>query len=163
MEIRHVETVPLVRDSDERFANAQKWIDSREYCLVRIETGDGAVGWGECWGPVAGNREVVEERAAPLLRGRTHLGAPGRGDRPLGRADDLPARLRERGRARGEPATACDAPGLAPPGVRPHAQPDPRGPRKRPDPIEGGEVPVPDGPGLGIEVDRDTLDAFRVD
>ncbi|MEF8902087.1 MAG: mandelate racemase/muconate lactonizing enzyme family protein [Halovenus sp.] len=70
MEVRTVEAIPLRRELDERFANAQKWIDTREYCLVRVETADGAVGWGECWGPVAGNREVIEEFAAPLLRGR---------------------------------------------------------------------------------------------
>lgn len=46
MEVRHVDAVPLRRELDERFANARKWIDSREYCLVRIETADGAVGWG---------------------------------------------------------------------------------------------------------------------
>ncbi|MDL5363472.1 mandelate racemase/muconate lactonizing enzyme family protein [Halalkalicoccus sp. NIPERK01] len=70
MQIRDVEAVALYRDLDERFANAQKWIDSREYCLVRIETDDGTVGWGECWGPVAGNREVVEEYVTPWLIGK---------------------------------------------------------------------------------------------
>ena len=70
MEIRTVEAVPLRRELGERFANAQKWIDSREYCLVRVETADGTVGWGECWGPIAGTREVIDERIAPLLRGR---------------------------------------------------------------------------------------------
>ncbi len=71
MEITGVEAVPLRRKLDERFANAQKWIDSREYCLVRIETADGIVGWGECWGPVAGNREILEDYAAPWLIGRS--------------------------------------------------------------------------------------------
>jgi len=33
------------------------------------------------------------------------------------------------------------------------------------DPIEneGNEVPVPDGPGLGVEIDPDTLERFRTD
>ena len=70
MEIRTVEAIPLRRELDERFANAQKWISSREYCLVRVETADGGVGWGECWGPIAGTREVIDERIAALLRGR---------------------------------------------------------------------------------------------
>ena len=70
MEIETVDTVPLRRELDERFANAQKWIDSREYCLVRVETGDGIVGWGECWGPVAGNREIVDEYVTPWLTGK---------------------------------------------------------------------------------------------
>lgn len=70
MDIRTAEAVPLRRELDERFANAQKWISAREYCLVRIETADGAVGWGECWGPVAGTRELIHERIAPWLCGR---------------------------------------------------------------------------------------------
>ena len=70
MDIRTVEVIPLRWDLDERFANAQKWISTREYCLVRIETADGAVGWGECWGPITGTRELINERIAPLLRGR---------------------------------------------------------------------------------------------
>lgn len=70
MEIESVEAIPLRRDLDERFANAQKWIDSREYCLVRLTADDGTVGWGECWGPIAGNRELIEEYVAPRLQGR---------------------------------------------------------------------------------------------
>ncbi|MFC7138759.1 mandelate racemase/muconate lactonizing enzyme family protein [Halosimplex aquaticum] len=70
MEITDIETRVLRRDLDERFANAQKWIDSREYCLVRVETTDGVVGWGECWGPAAGNREMIDEYVAPRLVGR---------------------------------------------------------------------------------------------
>ncbi|WP_254546741.1 mandelate racemase/muconate lactonizing enzyme family protein [Halomarina pelagica] len=70
MYVEQVEAIPLRRDLDERFANAQKWIDSREYCLVRITADDGSVGWGECWGPVAGNREIVERTVGPWLTGR---------------------------------------------------------------------------------------------
>ncbi len=70
MEIVDVEAVPLHRDLDGRFANAQKWIDSREYCLVRLETDTGIEGWGECWGPIAGNRELLTDYVAPWLVGR---------------------------------------------------------------------------------------------
>ena len=70
MAIERVETFALRRELDDRFANAQKWRDSREYCLVRLTTDDGVEGWGECWGPVAGNREIVEEFVAPWLTGR---------------------------------------------------------------------------------------------
>lgn len=70
MEIDTVDAVPIGRDLDERFANAQKWIDSREYCLVRVRTTEGISGWGECWGPVAGTREILEEYVEPWLRGR---------------------------------------------------------------------------------------------
>ncbi len=70
MEISSVDAIPLRRELDASFANAQKWIDAREYCLVRLETTDGITGWGECWGPVAGNRELVESRIGPWLVGR---------------------------------------------------------------------------------------------
>ena len=70
MQVESVEAVPLRRELDDRFANAQKWIEGREYCLVRITADDGSVGWGECWGPVAGNREIVERTIDPWLSGR---------------------------------------------------------------------------------------------
>ncbi len=69
MEIMDVRAIPLRRELRARFANAQKWIGSREYCLVRAETRKGVVGWGECWGPIAGNREIVERTVAPRLAG----------------------------------------------------------------------------------------------
>jgi D-galactarolactone cycloisomerase len=36
---------------------------------VRVES-EGLCGWGECWGPIAGNREIIERVIAPWLRGR---------------------------------------------------------------------------------------------
>ncbi|PSP41886.1 hypothetical protein BRC68_13490 [Halobacteriales archaeon QH_6_64_20] len=69
MEIERIEAIGLRRELSEPFANAQKWITSREYCLVRVESA-GHVGWGECWGPIAGNREIIEGVIAPWLRGR---------------------------------------------------------------------------------------------
>lgn len=69
MRITDVEAIPLRRELDERFANAQKWIESREYCLVNIATDAGISGWGECWGPIAGNREIIEETVGPALVG----------------------------------------------------------------------------------------------
>jgi D-galactarolactone cycloisomerase len=69
MEIERIEAIGLRRELSEPFANAQKWITSREYCLVRVESA-GHVGWGECWGPITGNREIIEGVIAPWLRGR---------------------------------------------------------------------------------------------
>jgi D-galactarolactone cycloisomerase len=70
MAITAVEAIPLRRNLSDRFANAQKWIDSREYCLVRVEDEDGTEGWGECWGPVAANRELIDDYVGPWLEGR---------------------------------------------------------------------------------------------
>ncbi|MFB6120708.1 MAG: mandelate racemase/muconate lactonizing enzyme family protein [Halobacteriaceae archaeon] len=69
MDVADVEAVPIRRELEEPIANAQKWISAREYCLVRVTLDDGTVGWGECWGPVAGNREILEDRVAPALEG----------------------------------------------------------------------------------------------
>ena len=70
MQVESVEAVPLCRELDDRFANAQKWIEGREYCLVRITADDGTVGWGECYGPIAGTRELIERDVGPWLVGR---------------------------------------------------------------------------------------------
>lgn len=70
MDIKSIEAVPIRRELDEQFANAQKWISSREYCLTRVTAEDGTVGWGECWGPVAGNRELIETVVDPWLSGK---------------------------------------------------------------------------------------------
>ncbi len=70
MPVDPVTAVPVGRELDERFANAQTWIGRREYRLVRITDEAGRVDWGECWGPVAGDREVVAGFLAPRLVGR---------------------------------------------------------------------------------------------
>jgi D-galactarolactone cycloisomerase len=64
-----VETIPLEAPLDEPFGYSQEWVDTRSALLVRIETDDGTVGWGECWGPVAGTRETIENFLEPVLVG----------------------------------------------------------------------------------------------
>lgn len=70
MQVESVETIPVRRSLDERFANSQGWYDSREYCLVRLTTDAGVDGWGECYGPIAGTREAVDDLVGPLVVGR---------------------------------------------------------------------------------------------
>lgn len=65
-----VETVPLRSELDEPFGYAQAWVSERTALLVRVETADGTVGWGECWGPIAGSRETIDELLAPIVEGR---------------------------------------------------------------------------------------------
>ncbi|WP_152042534.1 mandelate racemase/muconate lactonizing enzyme family protein [Salinigranum salinum] len=69
--IERVETVPLEASLDEPFGYAQEWVTTRTALLVRIEASDGTVGWGECWGPIAGTRETVERLFAPHLEGQS--------------------------------------------------------------------------------------------
>ena len=70
MLIESIEAIPLRRELDERIAIAQKWISSRQYCLIKVETEEGITGWGECWGPVAGNREIIDEYVTPWIEGK---------------------------------------------------------------------------------------------
>lgn len=79
--ITDVEAVPLSAPVEEPFGYAQAWVDTRETTLVRIETDDGTVGWGECWGPIAGTRETIEELLAPDLVGADPLRAEALSDR----------------------------------------------------------------------------------
>ena len=69
--IDRVETVCLEAPLEEPFGYAQEWVDRRTATLVRIETVDGTVGWGECWGPIAGTREAVTDFFAPRLEGNS--------------------------------------------------------------------------------------------
>jgi D-galactarolactone cycloisomerase len=67
--IGRVEAVGVEAPLEEPFGYAQAWVDTRTATLVRVETDDETVGWGECWGPVAGIREVVEDVLAPHVLG----------------------------------------------------------------------------------------------
>ena len=69
MRISRVETIPLSHKLDQPFGNGQGWTTSRQYLIVRITAEDGTVGYGECWGPVAGNDRVIEDILAPLVVG----------------------------------------------------------------------------------------------
>jgi len=68
-EVERVEAVGVAAPLAEPFGYAQGWVETRTATLVRVETGDGTVGRGECWGPVAGTRETVEEVLAPHVLG----------------------------------------------------------------------------------------------
>lgn len=67
--IGRVETFPLRADLEEPFGNGQGWTTSRQHLIVRVSTEDGISGYGECWGPLAGNDGVVEGVLAPILIG----------------------------------------------------------------------------------------------
>ncbi|GAA0313036.1 mandelate racemase/muconate lactonizing enzyme family protein [Halarchaeum salinum] len=73
VDISSVDTVALEAPLDEPFGYAQEWVDTRSALLVRIEADDGTVGWGECWGPIAGSRETIDDLLAPILVGEDPL------------------------------------------------------------------------------------------
>jgi D-galactarolactone cycloisomerase len=73
VKISRVETIPIKRNLDRPFGNGQGWTTSRQYLIVRVVAEDGTAGYGECWGPIAGNDRVVEDVIAPLVVGEDAL------------------------------------------------------------------------------------------
>jgi D-galactarolactone cycloisomerase len=71
--IASVDTVALEAPLDEPFGYSQEWVETRTALLVRIEADDGTVGWGECWGPIAGTKETVDDLLGPTLLGENPL------------------------------------------------------------------------------------------
>jgi D-galactarolactone cycloisomerase len=67
MKIKHVRTHVLSAALSQPFAYSRAWYDTRTAMVVEIETDDGLIGWGECYGPAAINAAVVESMAPWLI------------------------------------------------------------------------------------------------
>jgi len=67
--IARLDRIPLHYELPEPFANGQGFVGHREYLLVRVVDSDGAVGYGECIGPVAGTDQILERIIGPALVG----------------------------------------------------------------------------------------------
>ncbi|GAA3639409.1 D-galactarolactone cycloisomerase [Microbacterium awajiense] len=66
----------LQYDLKEQLGFSQKYYDTRSTHLVRVETDDGIVGWGECFGPgtiAVANATIVEKVIAPMIVGMNAL------------------------------------------------------------------------------------------
>lgn len=61
MKIREVRTHILKANLSQPFSFSQWWYDARMACLVEIETDDGTVGWGECYGPARAVEAAINE------------------------------------------------------------------------------------------------------
>lgn len=72
MKITSVRTHILQAALSEPLASARGWYDTRTAMLVEIETDQGLVGWGECYGPARMTAAVVES-VAPWLVGEDPL------------------------------------------------------------------------------------------
>ncbi|HYZ32376.1 MAG TPA: mandelate racemase/muconate lactonizing enzyme family protein, partial [Crenalkalicoccus sp.] len=56
---------------DQPFTSARGWLyTTRSSCVVEIETDGGVTGWGECYGPAAVNKALIETQYAPRVIGR---------------------------------------------------------------------------------------------
>ena len=65
--ICHVVSAPVERP----FTSSRGWLyKTRGSCIVEIETADGIVGWGECYGPSAVAKAYIETQFAPRIIGR---------------------------------------------------------------------------------------------
>lgn len=73
MKIARVETFPVKRDLKEPFGAAYGWTKARQYLVLRIVAEDGTSGYGECWGPIAGNEQFVQRFIAPLIIGQSAI------------------------------------------------------------------------------------------
>ncbi|MGE4527335.1 MAG: mandelate racemase/muconate lactonizing enzyme family protein [Rhodospirillaceae bacterium] len=63
----HVLSAPVERP----FTSSRGWLyKTRSTCLVEIETADGIVGWGECYGPSAVAKAFIDTQLAPQIIGR---------------------------------------------------------------------------------------------
>jgi D-galactarolactone cycloisomerase len=72
VKITNVKTHVLTAALKEPFAYSRAWYDTRMAMLVEIETDEGLIGWGECYGP-ARMTEAVVRGIAPWLIGADPL------------------------------------------------------------------------------------------
>src|SRR6476646_6840417 len=70
MEITRITAHVLRADLTRPFRFSQGSYAQRAAALVRVETGDGIIGWGEAYGPPEIAAEAVRSFFAPLLTGR---------------------------------------------------------------------------------------------
>jgi D-galactarolactone cycloisomerase len=71
MKITEVIAHQLLVNVDEPFTSSRGWMYKTKGALVvEIRTDDGIVGWGDCYGPAAVNRSIVESLLRPSLVGR---------------------------------------------------------------------------------------------
>lgn len=73
MRISSVEAYILQCPLDAPYGNSLGWTAARTATLVRIETDDGQVGWGECGGHHTATAAVIQDSLRPLLLGRDPL------------------------------------------------------------------------------------------
>ncbi len=67
MKITDVKTHVLEASLSQPFAYSRAWYSTRTAMLVEIETDQGLVGWGECYGPARINTAVVQAMKAALI------------------------------------------------------------------------------------------------
>ncbi len=76
MKIAQVEAIPIKQELKEPFGNAQGWTTARQYLIVKITADDGTIGYGECWGPIAGLMGVTGQfKISTVIAGTGYNGS----------------------------------------------------------------------------------------
>jgi D-galactarolactone cycloisomerase len=71
MKIKSVTSHVLSSKVERPFTSSRGWLyTTRGTCIVEIETDDGVVGWGECYGPSAVAKAFIDTQLAPRIIGR---------------------------------------------------------------------------------------------
>ncbi len=71
MKVTKVSCHLLQSKVDRPFTSARGWLyATRSSCVVEVETDAGITGWGECYGPAAVNKALIETQYAPRVVGR---------------------------------------------------------------------------------------------
>ena len=67
--IARIEAIPVTHalDGSHRYGSSRGLVPGRGATLVRLETSDGVVGWGEAWGASAGTWALVDELGGQLV------------------------------------------------------------------------------------------------
>jgi D-galactarolactone cycloisomerase len=71
MKITDVTCHILQSKVEQPFVSARGWVYStRSSCIVEVSTDEGITGWGECYGPAAVNKALIETQYRPRIIGR---------------------------------------------------------------------------------------------
>ena len=71
MKITEVITHQLLVNVDEPFTSSRGWYYKTKGALVvEIRTDTGLIGWGDCYGPAAVNRSIIDSAFKAVLIGR---------------------------------------------------------------------------------------------
>lgn len=67
--IARIEAIPVIDPLDvaRRYGSSRGLVAGRGATLVRLETTDGVVGWGEAWGGSAGSKVLIDEMSERLI------------------------------------------------------------------------------------------------
>jgi len=74
MKITKIEAIPLKFSMDKPIWDAQHYIPARQTLLVKVQTDEGIIGWGESasfGGPMITTKTVIEEELAPYFLGES--------------------------------------------------------------------------------------------